>query len=323
MPVCFSVKDIESSDIQQDLVNLPHQNTAVAIGNFDGVHLGHQSIIKHLKLEAEKRNLIPSVLSFNPHPRAFFEPQKQHFSLINITQKESLLNKNGIGKLYLICFDKELSELSPESFIEKILVNGLKSKLIFVGEDFRFGKNRQGDITLLKKYCAKRGIEVFSYPLIKHNDKIISSSRIREALKNGKPEIAMELLGRAWCFESIVQHGDKRGRDLGFPTANLKLAPEIIIREGVYTVKATIIEGNQISLSYGGVASYGRRPVFDNGQPLFEIYLFDFNSNIYGKKLCVELLEYQRAELNFNSVEELIAQMKKDKLKAQNFLRNI
>ena len=273
-----------------------------------GVHLGHKKVLEDAKKLSTKKKLPISVLTFEPHPREFFSTEKNNFLLQTNSQKIETLRKQGIDNLINLKFDKNLSELHPEEFIEKILFKNLSLKHVFVGKDFKFGKNRKGDIDTLKNIGTKYNIGVSSISLKTLNTVSISSSKIREHLKSGNIIEANKLLGRPYKISGLVIEGDKRGRSINFPTANIKLENLIMPAFGVYSVSVKGIE-NKI---YNGIANIGRRPTVNNRGVLLEVNIFDFNKNIYGKEISVNLLNFIRKEKKFDGIESLKTQIKND-----------
>ena len=282
--------------------------SAAAIGNFDGVHLGHKKVLEEAKKLSTEKKLPISVLTFEPHPREFFSSKKNNFLLQTSSQKIETLRKHGIDNLINLKFDKNLSELQPEEFIERILFKNLSLKHVFVGKDFKFGKNRKGDIDTLKNIGAKYNIGVSSISLKTLNTVSISSSKIRELLKSGNIIEANKLLGRPYKISGLVIEGDRRGRSINFPTANIKLEDLIMPAFGVYSVSVKGIE-NKI---YNGIANIGIRPTVNDRGVLLEVNIFDFDNNIYGKEISVNLLNFIRKEKKFDGIESLKTQIKND-----------
>ncbi|HUJ47224.1 MAG TPA: bifunctional riboflavin kinase/FAD synthetase [Rhizomicrobium sp.] len=300
------------------------QGAVVAIGNFDGVHRGHQALIARTKEIAKAEAAPAGVLAFEPHPQEFFHPDAESFRLTPFRAKARLLAETGIDILYAIAFDAGIARRTAEDFVRDVLVDGLGVRTVIVGGDFRFGKGRTGDVGVLRE-LGKRfgfGVEIFT-PIIAHDDQKISSSEIRAALKAGKPDVARQLLGHWWSIEGRVDHGDKRGRELGFPTANMTLDGYMQPAFGVYAVRASVVENERIVATRDGVASIGVRPMFKTSEPLLETYLFDFDGDLYGKHLSVELIAYLRPEQKFESVDALKAQMVKDSEAAQQRLKAV
>jgi riboflavin kinase / FMN adenylyltransferase len=291
----------------------PCRGAVVAIGNFDGVHRGHQALIARAGALAKARGAPLGVLAFEPHPQEFFRPGTESFRLTPFRTKARLLAEHGVDVLYALPFDASMSKKSAEEFVRAVLVNGLDVRGVVVGADFRFGKGRTGDTAFLAEAGRQFGfaVEIFD-TLIAHDAQKISSSEIRVALKEGHPEVAAKLLGHRWTIEARVEQGDARGRELGFPTANMHLDGYLKPAFGIYAVRATILESEKALAAHDGVASLGIRPMFKTDVPLLETYLFDFTGDLYGKDLAVELVAYLRPELKFDSLEALKAQMAKD-----------
>lgn len=292
------------------------KNTAVTLGKFDGLHLGHQQLIQRA-VSYKKQGLTPVMFSFLLHPGNLFSDKE--FELI-YTEEEKLvkLNRCGIDVLVSYPFTKETRSMSPEQFIKEILVDKLDAKIIIVGNDFRFGFQRSGDVTLLKQFEKTYGFEVISCEKLKWKNEVISSSSIRSALKAGNLEAANAMLGQPYSIRGEVTHGRKLGRTIGMPTTNLipqstKLLPPC----GVYATR-TLIDG----VYHQGVTNIGYKPTV--GEEAFigvETYIFDFNRDLYGELLEVELLYYIRPELKFGSVEELVTKMQEDIVTARNYFR--
>lgn len=288
------------------------RGAAVAIGNFDGVHRGHQSLIAHTKILAPKLG----VLVFEPHPQEFFKPGAERFRLTPFRAKARLLERFGADVLYALHFDAGLAALTADEFIAKVLVTGLGAKHIVVGEDFQFGKGRTGNVELLKRRGAEAGFGVSTFDLVGAGPQAkISSTRIREALREGKPEVAARLLGHAWTVEGRVEQGDKRGRTIGFPTANVSLEGYLEPALGVYAVRVELA-----GKSYNGVANFGRRPTFDKKDVLLEVHIFDYVGDAYGQQIVVSFNSYLRPEMKFAGLDALKAQIAKDSERALKLL---
>lgn len=291
----------------------------LAIGNFDGIHLGHKAIISKLIEDAKKNNKPSAILSFNPHPRQFFSRQSDQYQIISEKHKQNILERLGIDYYFSLSFDQSIANLSPSEFIEKIVVNKLKINKLVVGYDFHFGKNRKGDTILLKDYSAIHGflLEVIE-PIKEDNTKeIYSSSVIRSAIGSGNIEKANLMLGYTWIMEGTVIHGDKRAREMNFPTANLLPHEQVYPAKGVYAIQ-TLINNQQ----YKGIANFGERPTVGGKKLLFEVHLFDFDKDIYGKDLTVEFLTFIRGEKKFDSFALLTEQIKKDIQTAKDYHLN-
>ena len=292
--------------------------SAAVIGNFDGVHRGHLEVLKNAKEFSCKSNLPLSVLTFDPHPREFFSKEKTNFLLQTVLDKAEVLSKNNIDYLINLKFDDLLSELSPEQFVEKVLSESLSLKHIFVGKDFKFGKDRAGDINSLKSSGLKYRIGLSSIKLKNQDGTSISSTKIRNNLKKGKIKEANELLGRPYMISGLVIEGDKRGRQIGFPTANISLGKLIRPAFGVYAVLIECIENKVLR----GIANIGRRPTVNDRGVLLEVNIFDFNEDIYGKKIFISLIDFIRDEKKFDGIENLKKQIVMDVKLSKSILGN-
>ena len=293
-------------------------DSVVTIGTFDGLHIGHRRIIDKLKESAKKNNCRSVVITFNPHPRTIFKVYPPVSLLSTFDEKTNLFRQTGIDALWVINFTKEFAALSSETFVKEYLINKLNVKEIIIGHDHRFGKDRDGDEKKLKSIGLEYGFTVVPVEAITVEGKIVSSSKIREALNNGDIRLANLFLGRKYTLGGTVIDGEKRGRTLGFPTANIgnieanKLIPEI----GIYAVNV-LLEGRKLK----GVINIGKRPTFKNDDSILpEVHILDFDEDIYGKKIEVEFVERLRGEKKFSSKEELIEQIKADKEKSREIL---
>jgi riboflavin kinase / FMN adenylyltransferase len=289
------------------------KGAVVALGNFDGVHLGHQALIGAAREQAKATGLPLGVLAFEPHPQEFFRPSPVSFRLTPFRAKARLIAGLGADFLYALSFDAEMAAKSADSFMSDVLLGGLGVKAIVVGEDFQFGKGRAGNATTLSEAGRVRGfgVTVFKPVAAQGHDKI-SSTQIRDALKHRRPEEAARLLGHHWSVEARVEHGDKRGRVLGFPTANMKLVDCLQPAFGIYAVRAKVLDDERVVSEHEGVSSFGIRPMFQVDTPLLETYLFDFDGDLYGKHMAVELVAYLRPEAKLDGLEALKAQIAKD-----------
>ena len=290
------------------------QGASVAMGNFDGVHLGHRSVI-----EAASSHGPLGVLTFEPHPREFFAPDAPPFRLMNAEARANRLAKLGVERLYQLPFDAAMAALTPEGFATEVLAQGLGVKHVTVGADFCFGKGRKGTVADLQALGAKLGFGVTIAPLLRAGGKEVSSTAIRNALSEGRPRDAASMLGHLHRIEGEVIHGEKRGRDLGYPTANMSVAGLHLPRLGVYAVKVDVLTGPQRG-SYGGAASLGVRPMFGENTPNLETFIFDFKGDLYGHHLSVALVDYLRPELRFDGLPALITQMEADCTRARQIL---
>jgi len=287
------------------------RGASVAMGNFDGVHLGHQSVLALAHAAAAELDAPFGVVTFEPHPRSFFVPDAPPFRLMTADARARRLQKLGIELLYELAFDAGLAGLSPEGFVFDVLAAGLGVRHVVVGADFRFGKGRAGDAEALTALGAAAGIGVTVAPLVSDGRGDYSSTAIRVALTEGRPEEAARILGHWHRIEGPVLHGDKRGRALGVPTANLALDGLHLPRLGIYAVLVDVLDGPHRG-RYQGVASIGVRPTFGGATPNLEAHLLDFEGDLYGAALSVALVGFQRPELAFDSVEALVAQMQAD-----------
>lgn len=279
----------------------------VAIGNFDGVHRGHQTLLANARERATARGVASAVLTFEPHPRAFFQPDRPFFRITPQAEKTRVLERVGVGAVHVRAFDAALAGMSPDAFVDELLVGALDASAVVVGYDFHFGKGRAGTPAVLTELCAARGIGCDVVPVVEEAGAPVSSSAIRAALSEGDVARANALLGYRWFVLGEVRHGDKRGRTLGYPTANMSLPEGCGLAHGIYAVRLSVDGAVR-----DGVASFGRRPTFDNGAPLLETFVFDFSGDLYGKTLGVELAGFIRGEARFDSAEALIAQMDRD-----------
>ena len=283
------------------------RGAVVAIGNFDGVHRGHKAVIAAALTRAQSLDKPAAALTFEPHPRAFFHPGEPLFRLTDEAAKLRLLAATGLDGAIVLTFDEALAKLSAEEFVSRVLVERLAISGAAIGFNFHFGANRAGSPDFLAAEGKKRGFAVDIVPPLKDRGRPISSGPIRQALATGHLDDATEFLGHPWFVSGEVVHGDKRGRELGFPTANLKLDPSCALRHGIYAVRV-VVGGRR----YEGVTSFGRRPTFDNGAVLLEIFLFDFAGDLYGAKLDVAFIAWLREERAFASAKDLVQQMKED-----------
>jgi riboflavin kinase / FMN adenylyltransferase len=287
----------------------------IAIGNFDGVHLGHQALLAEAKVMAKSKHPVV-LLTFDPHPRLFFRPKEPMFALTTLAQKTRLAASYGADGIIAAQFDADMAALSALSFVDEVLVQRLGVAGVVIGPGFHFGKGRLGTPGLLVEQGQAAGFSVTVMPQVSSNDLPVSSSAIRTALTTGDVAGANHMLGHEWCLEGIVAHGDKRGRELGYPTANIMLPPEVTLRHGIYAVRATV-DG----VRHAAVASFGRRPTFDDGAPRLEVHLFDFAGDLYGKTMEVSFVGFTRPELKFGSIEALITQMDADSLQSRAILK--
>lgn len=296
----------------------PDRGASAAIGNFDGVHLGHQAVIGLARDAARASGQPLGVVTFEPHPREVFAPDAPPFRLMRAPARAHRLEKLGVDVLYELPFDTAMAGLDPRAFAETVLRDGLGLARAVVGADFRFGKGRAGTAGTLQDLGAELGFEVTVVELMDFatGPEPVSSTRIRAALSEGRPRDAHAMLGHWHRIEGPVIHGEKRGRELGFPTANMALDGLHLPRFGVYAVLVDVLDGPHAG-SHCGVASLGVRPMFGENRPNLETYLFDFRGDLYGAELSVGLVDYLRPELRFDGLPALIAQMDHDAAQAR------
>ncbi|KEO51608.1 bifunctional riboflavin kinase/FAD synthetase [Thioclava pacifica] len=295
------------------------RGASVAMGNFDGIHLGHQSVID----QARGRGAPLGVITFEPHPREFFAARAGKtlppFRLMSPESRANRLAKLGIDVLYELPFNETLADMTAEAFAREVLAEGLGVTHVAVGGDFRFGKGREGDAAMLVELGRTYGFEVTIAPLLHVEGVEASSTAIRAALAEGRPEDAAKMLGHLHRIDGAVLHGDKRGRDLGYPTANMSVAGLHLPKLGVYAVKFDVLTGPHQG-NYLGAASLGVRPMFGENTPNLETFIFDFKGDLYGEHVSVALVEYLRPEMKFDSLAALVAQMDADCAKAREIL---
>lgn len=295
----------------------PLRGGVVAVGNFDGVHLGHRHVLGKTRALAEAASRPAVALTFEPHPRAFFQPAQPVFRLADEATKTRLLAAEGVDAVAIADFDANFAALSADQFVRDVLGDWLGAGHVVIGRDFHYGARRGGSAATLREAGRQQGFAVTEVEALLREGEPVSSSSIRAALSRGDMATARALLGREWFVTADVIHGDKRGRDLGYPTANLRLPPGTDLRFGIYAVKAGIGDAWR-----DGVASFGRRPTFDNGAPLLEVHLFDFAGDLYGQTADIVFAGFIRDEVKFDGIEALVAQMDRDSLAARTMLRN-
>jgi riboflavin kinase / FMN adenylyltransferase len=300
--------------IFNDLSNLPKaDNTILTLGIFDGVHLGHKKIFEKLKKKAASSNCRNLIITFSPHPRNVINGKGTIKLLTTIDEKIKLFEACGIDNLLILNFTKEFSQQSSETFFKDYIIERIGIKEIVVGYDHHFGKGRSGDVNTLRRMGAEYGFEVTTVEPFKINDEAVNSTKIRKALSEGNIKTACTFLGRKYSFNGIVIEGDKRGRQLGFPTANIRIDNEekLLPALGIYAVEFLFDDEK-----HKGLLSVGIRPTFNSSSKIIpEVYLYDFNREIYNKKISVKIIDWIRAEEKFPSAEALVEQMQKDKIK--------
>jgi riboflavin kinase/FMN adenylyltransferase len=296
------------------------RGAVIAIGNFDGVHLGHRAVIAEAKRIADAAGAPLALLTFEPHPRRFFSPSGPPFRLTPFRAKTRLIAETGVDLLFILRFDRAFAARTAEDFVADLLVAQLGARHLVVGQDFTFGRGRGGNPRLLREMGAKLDFAVSVLePRADANGKICSASRIRDHLAAGRPRAAAALLGRDWEIEGRVRPGDRRGRELGFPTANLAIADYLHPAPGVYAVRAWVGDGGALRW-YGGVANFGNRPTFDGQDWRLETNLFDFAGDLYGRHLRVALVDFIRPDAKFADADALIAAMREDARRAREIL---
>jgi riboflavin kinase/FMN adenylyltransferase len=299
------------------------RDTSVAIGNFDGVHLGHQAVIREAAAHAEKLGTTLSVITFDPHPRRFFRPEDPPFQLTPLRSKVRRFEDVGVDQLLVVHFDAETSQLTHEQFVDTFISGGFHAKHVSVGYDFVFGVGRIGNGDYLRERAAQDGFGVsIIEPVKDQSQTVYSSTNIRNCLRDGNPAGAANLLGRLWEVEGRVIKGDQRGRQIGFPTANIALDDYLEPALGVYAVWVGVEEGGDTTW-HAGCANIGRRPTFDKNEVNCETYIFDFTDDIYDKLLRVALVEYIRPEKKFDGIAQLREQIALDSHDARALLDSI
>jgi riboflavin kinase / FMN adenylyltransferase len=288
------------------------RGAVLAMGNFDGVHRGHQAVIAVARERASALGAPAGVLTFEPHPRDFFHPAEPLFRLTDERTKLRLLAATGLDGAAVLTFNAALAATTADEFVARILVESLGVRGVIVGFNFHFGKNRTGSPAFLAEQGRKHGFDVDIVSPFELNGRPVSSGPVRDALIAGLVTDAAVLLGFPWFVSGKVIHGDKRGRELGFPTANLELNASCGLRHGVYAVRVGV-DGRR----YDGVANFGRRPMFDSGVVLLEVFLFDFSGDLYGRDIDVAFIDWIREEKLFSSVDELVRNMQDDAASAR------
>lgn len=294
----------------------PH---AVTIGNFDGLHLGHKAMLARLQDVARARGLPSCVLSFEPHPREFFAPAQAPARLSSLREKAECLRRLGIDRLHVFRFDRAFSALTAETFVEQVVHRTLDARYVLVGDDFRYGAKRAGDFALLETMGPALGFDAEFLPTVEIAGERASSTGVRQALAAGDLDHAARLLGRPYSISGPVVHGDKLGRDIGFPTANIQLKHNRPPLMGIFAVELAGLNGAPLP----GVASLGKRPTVKNpdAAPVLEVHLFDFDADIYGRRVRVDFLKKLRDEAKYPDLDTLVAQIRRDVDEAQTYLQ--
>jgi riboflavin kinase / FMN adenylyltransferase len=288
----------------------------VALGNFDGFHLGHQAVVSRAVARAfhERRPVI--VATFDPHPVRFFKPEVPPFRLTTLDQREKLFAHAGADAMLVFEFGSKLASTGAEDFVSQLLAGRIGAAGVVTGDDFTFGRGRTGNVATLKTLGAHSGITAETVAQVLVDGERVSSGRVRDALIAGETGTATRMLSRPYAIEGLVQRGDQRGRELGYPTANLQLGDYLRLKYGIYAVRVTLDDGSEVP----GVASLGVRPTFEPPQELLEAYLFDFDGDLYGRTIEVSLCGYIREEKKFADVEALVAHMREDEAQARHLL---
>ncbi len=297
------------------------QSSVVTIGNFDGVHRGHQAILKQVVSVAKRLQAIPTVVTFEPHPEEYFCGDNAPARVTGFAEKYSLLKRFGIEKICCLRFSEKLSKMPAADFVQTLLVEKLSTRHLIIGDDFHFGYQRQGNYAYLQQAGNQFGFEVTPTETVSDRGERISSTRVRDAILRGDFKQANSLMGHRFAMTGRVMHGDKRGRTIGFATANIAVGAKVSILNGVYAVMGTIVEQPELQLF--GVANVGIRPTVNGKQNRLEAHWFDFDGNLYAKKLHVEFIEKIRDEKKFENIQLLTEQIKKDSETAREILDNL
>ena len=296
-----------------DLADTP---SVLTIGNFDGVHLGHQAMLRQLRAKADAFGVPATVLTFEPHPRELFAPDKAPARLTSLREKLALLEACGVDRVVLFRFDQRHAAMTATAFIEQVLVKGLAARHVIIGDDFRFGQGRQGDLALLQAHGAALGFSAESLATVVVEGRRVSSSAIRDALEVSDLSLAAELLGRPYAIAGRIVHGDKIGRTIGFPTANVQLKRKRVPMKGVFAVTVSGLDKRQLP----GAASIGVRPTVGQGlKPVLEVHLLDFDQNVYGAHATVHFQRRLRDEVKFDSFDALKRQIALDVQATQDY----
>ncbi len=300
----MTIKRLSAHDVMPDAL----RGAIMALGNFDGFHLGHQAVAGEAIAQARAAGKPAIIATFDPHPVRFFAPEAPWFRLTTLDQRQRLFEVAGADAMLVFDFDAALAATTAEDFIVELLVKRLGLTGVVTGEDFTFGKGRGGNIEVLRELGADHGLHATAMGPVMDNEGVISSSRIRDALRAGDCATATRLLTRPFAVEGVVQHGDKNGRLLGFPTANIDMAHYLRPRYGIYAVKGRLPDGRVLD----GAANLGIRPSFDPPKELLEPHFFDFAEDLYGQTIEVEFHAFIRPEAKFDSMDDLMAQMHAD-----------
>ena len=299
-------------------ISKKYKRASLAIGNFDGVHKGHQKVFKHAREFAKKNRLKFGILTFSPLPVMFFNKQIRNYRLASEAQKFALFKKYGVGFVINIKFNRNFSKISAENFIKNIIYKKINPKLIFVSNNFKFGNKRKGNVKLLEKFGKKYNYRLSKISPFKHGEKIISSTRIRKCLQKGYIDLANKLLSRTWFIDGRVRKGKKLGRKLGYRTCNIHIKNYVLPKIGIYAVKVVIENEKYI---YHGVAYLGSRPTFKGKEIFLEINIFGIKKNLYSKRLRIYFLKFIRGDREFSNSARLMRQMNKDVISSKKGLK--
>ncbi len=286
-----------------------HQNSILLIGNFDGLHIGHQKLFDLAKKYKKNKKLKIGVITFNPIPKMFFNKKLKNYRLSNLNQKIKFMSNFNIDFLIIKKFDKKFSKKNYKKFITEILYSKIKAKYIFVSNNFRFGHKREGNVSSLKKFQKYFGYKIVNPKPLKKKNKLVSSTLIRKLLQSGKLNLANSYLNRNWSIEGVVKRGRQLGKKIGFPTCNINLNEYVISKPGVYAVK---VKSKNLKKTYNGIANLGYRPTFNQKKIILEVNIFNFSGNLYNKKITVEFLKFIRDERKFRGIDQLKKQIKLD-----------
>ena len=295
-------------------VSKNHKNSILLIGNFDGLHIGHQKLFNFAKKYKKKYKIKIGVLTFDPMPKMFFDKKLKNFKISNLNQKINSFEKFKIDFVVIKKFDKRFSKMNYIKFIDSILFKKLKPKYIFVSNNFRFGNKREGNVNKLKFFEKKYNFKIINPKPLKKKTKIISSTLIRKLISNGKINIVNKYLDRNWSIDGKVSVGRKMGRKIGFPTCNIKLNDYVIAKRGVYAVNILINKNKKL---LRGIANLGYRPTFNQKEILLEVHIFNFSKNLYNKHLTIEFIDFIRKEKKFKNINQLKKQINLDIRKAK------
>ena len=301
------------------IISKNYKSSAIAIGNFDGVHKGHQKVFKQAKKYSKKNKIKFGVLTFTPLPVMFFNRNIKNYRLISENKKFKLFEKYGVDFVINIKFNKVFSKITAEKFIKNIIFKKINPRLLFVSNNFKFGNQRKGNVNLLKRFSKKYDYRLINTLVLKHKGKIVSSTLIRKSLQNGQLDLANTLLSRTWFIEGIVRRGKKIGKKLGYPTCNINIKNFVLPKSGIYAVKVLVGKNKKI---LNGVAYLGHVPTLRRKKIVLEVYIFGINKNLYKRRLRVYFLKFIRRDQKFRNLSSLTRQMDKDVIVAKKRLKS-